>query len=139
MKLIDTFINDKKRILDRFFNYKYEINYREPISCVLQEHNEVLPGYKKWADDCALVRDKPDRHKIVQSDDINSCFRYMSFNEKNINELNITFHFRSQNQLTKLWDEEWALSCINTFLNGKIYKYINITVYIDEFIIVKLI
>jgi len=139
MDLNDYCINDDKKIVEKKFQYQYTYENLLIDDEVIESY-KMWPAYKMMMEDCFLIKHESDRHQIVQSNDINSCCRYISFNPDKKNKiLYVSAHFRSQNNLMKKYDRIFINKCIDNYLQGlpPLYNEVSIKVMIDEYLIIK--
>jgi len=131
-------INDTKKIKEKKYQYQYTYNNLLIDEEIIKEYKK-WPPYKKIMEECYLIKHYPDRHQIIQSEDINSCCRYLSFNPDKKNEiLYVSVHFRSQNNLMEKYDKNFINKCIDNYLQSQ-YPYYNeviIKVLVDEYLLI---
>lgn len=127
--------NKPEEIISATIFYHYSFNHFEP-------DNEIIEAYKKWPCynvmlyEVDIVKVKPERHRILQSEDINSCLRYISFNYER-DKLSISAHFRSQNQIMQEYDKHYLCRIGRIFNKSDFIQPIIYNVTVDEFLIIK--
>ena len=130
-------INDENKILKKKIRYSYSFKYFEPNLEIIKFY-KTWPSYNKMLNEIIHLNEKADRHKILQSEDLNSCLRYISFNVDNKNVLNIQAHFRSQNQYMREYDKHFLCMISKNYINSDKVKSIKFNIIVDEYLICKL-
>lgn len=129
------------QIINSVFNsFEFKRDYNIDIAVAYDK----WPAYRAMYEAVETIVDKPDRHKIIMSPDINSCLRYISFNiandkwHGNINKVYVHFHFRSQNSVMLQYDRHYAWAIVEEFLANSPFVVeddkIQICFIVDEFI-----
>lgn len=134
--MVEKYFVNAPEIIERK-DYQKIFSYDSGNRKTLDPWYSLNPVYSQILEECKTIAEQPERHQIVQSKDINSCFRYISFNPSE-KILFVTAHFRSQNNLTHKDDFAFICKCIiNYMASSMLFNDFQIMIVIDEFLTIK--